>query len=491
MGINEPTITGREEVETVDKLTEDEHSFFKEFNKISISDIGKLEDPRVLPSCSNEELDSSLDNVDVPLLKKQSNETIATYHMNSNVKEFLVDRDVGKRTLTNTLTNKPNFDGKDLTLKELKLKRQAKSEKTALMRLASMTGMGAVIHVPLWHSGFWVTINPLTNEEIINLEFELVNELTRIGKITNTLIFSNYSVIFAKVIFKYFKLKITDTTIRLTEDDDIANYIATNDLQTIALALATTMYPKGFSAVVPCKHSIILGKDKIPTCDFKARLKIDLGELLYVDTSLLNIDQLTQMSKKTPAGVTVDEVLSYQESLENSGTLTTTYKQEDDLEFSITLKVPSIQKYINNGEVIINELRNKSNDIVRNSDQVNDPAKAEEILIKSLYLQLYNHYIDNLKVDDEEITELAGVNQALDILGTNQELNRKIINDITSYIDNSLIAIVGVPNFSCPTCKTVQSESELIPINVFEYAFSLLHSKYQKIIARMERQNKK
>ncbi len=70
----------------------------------------------------------------------------------------------------------------------------------AIAKFSSAMGIGESTHVPLWHSGIWVTIKPPKDTDVINLEIALANNQIKLGRDTNTLVYSNYSVVFNRII---------------------------------------------------------------------------------------------------------------------------------------------------------------------------------------------------------------------------------------------------------------------------------------------------
>ena len=490
--INDTKIDGEAITKNNEKIEEQKDESYKDATEIKIEDINKLEDPIIIPSYTESEYENFENNLDTNELgNSDDDEMKLTTYLNlegEDTRKRTNPDDFGKGRDKFIFTDTPVANNTSLALKQLHLKNRAKTKKSALLKLTQRVGLGGPIHVPLWHSGFWVTITPLTTEEIINLEFELIAELNRVGKITNTLIYSHYNVVFAEVIFKHFKSKILDTSLDLGEME-IEEFININDLYTIGLSLAMTMFPKGFNAIIPCKNTMVLNDKNVPSCNYKARVKLNLNEMLRVNTSLLNTDQINQMCKKTPKSVTVEDVIKYQEALDDIQTKSITYDIDGEPTV-INLKSPNIKRYFESGAIFIEKLKDASTDLVMKNEQL-DADSSENMLLEVFKLNTLTHFIDNIPTDEYVINDLETIGDALELFNTDTILVNKIIGDINDFKDNSLIAVVGVPTFKCPTCKALQSDNEIIPIPVYDYFFTLLHLKYTRVIKQITKQKQK
>jgi len=464
--------------------SEIEDDFLFDYEEVDISTLKGRGENRILPSASKKKLVKFSSELDRDNFVKEKAETKATVSLALESEEYINPEDVGYRKLNSNMTNDPMFEDVSIKAKDLNIKKRVKSSKAALMKLGQKAGIGSNIHIPLHHSGFWVTYAPLTDEEIINLELEIISELARVGKETTSLVFSNYSVIFAEVLLKHFKEKIIESTLKLDDEDDIYDYLNINDIYTIGLYMAKSMYPNGFQAVIPCSNVTSFNDDNVPKCSYKASVKVDLGELLWVDESKLSTEHRKQMSKKMPRSLTTDDVLKYQETLPTSGEVTKTFSDGDD-EVSIILGPVSANTYIESGQDFIDDLRDKAVDLIKKNKQLDNTDKAERVILNGIYLNVYNHYIKGIPVDDAVISEPNDVREALVKLTSNHTMAKDIMSTIRDYIDESLISIVGVPNFICPNCKTKQVEKEIIPLAVYEYFFILLHSRYEKIMNKI------
>lgn len=479
-------------VQTVTPTTNvDEDDFFNDAEVLNNKKILKMDEPKIIPSYNETKLNEYNRELDQNKMSESSVDDQTSVYMiqeDEGEQRRTNPDDIGYRDNIKPFTNKPMYNDISLSPKQMVITKRAKTPKQALLKISQQAGIGGPISIPLYHSGFWVTIKPLVYEEIVNLEFELMSELKRVGKLTNTLIYSHYNVIFAEVIFKYFKQKVVNTSVDMG-DNELDDLVSVNDLYVIALFLAKGIFPNGFNAIIPCKNNLVLNKQKTPICNVKISKHLDLDELLYVDTSLLTGEQIEIMSRKNPRSVTIDEVITYQEDLSERFSKTSVYTNIEDVEFRINLKVPSVARYFYAGNMYIEAVKDKCNKLVMSNTSL-DESVAENTLLALMKLHSYNHFIDKIP-GEVDVTELNDINTALDYYSIDTLHINKIMDDIHDLMDSSLISIVGIPSFKCKQCNEIQSKTELIPLPVYEYFFILLHSKYQKILTQLEKQNKR
>ena len=463
---------------------------FKNGKDIDVQGISKLKDPKLAPSATIKQINGAYKDIDVNTLTEEEQTAVLLQEGSENFIEY---DDVGYRKNMDNLTNEVQ-GSKPLRSKPLVINKKVTKAKAALLKLKQASGLGSHVNIALWHSGFYVTIEPMTDEEIIKLELELTNELFRVGKQTHTLIYSNYSILFAEVILKYFKSKIIASSLALEEDQDILDYIHINDINTIATNMAVSMYPNGFNAIIPCTNSAVIENGK-PKCTNTKNVKLDLSLLQWEDLTKLTPKHIQQMNKTNPNTVKIEEVIEYQKTLPNSGEVVESFKLPyptgDEVDIRVHIQAPNVSYYLEAGRDFITSLREAANKIVQESKQLKKPEEAEEILLRTYYLQLYIHYIRSIKIEEATLTTIPEIKEGLNTLVSNEDIREKLLNAIKDYIDNSFVSIVGIPNYICERCKQPQSKHELIPIAPFEYFFVLLHSKYERMIERYQKRNKK
>jgi rubrerythrin len=99
-------------------------------------------------------------------------------------------------------------------------------------------------------------------------------------------------------------------------------------------------------------------------------------------------------------------------------------------------------------------------------------------------LGLYSTYITNVKLRTEsgKILDIKGndnISETLSTLSADEKIVNELLPAITKHIEDSAIAIVGIPNYICPTCQTLQKQDgegafkHIIPFDVVSLFFEL------------------
>jgi len=397
---------------------------------------------------------------------------------------------VGVRDNINDLELEPKINDKLLIMKTVGIKKSG-NRSLAKLRLAEALGIGSLSHIPLWHSGFWITIKPMTKQDKVNLMLSLSEEFGRVGRETNNLIFSNHSVVFTKILLEKIKQFILDTSLALPEGEDIFDYIKLQDLYPLVLGLIKSMYPKGVNYILQCKNTVII-ENNAPKCNYKSEINIDPAKLLWVDMSKLTEYHKSIMSRKTSKSVNVDEIRKYQEELEANQSTPLNFTI-GDVAVTLNIESPSINRYLEAGEYFITQLTELSTDMIKNKTVINDIKEAEIMVLNNLYLGIYNHYVKSIVIDGKVAEDIVDINEELELLSNNVDIRRKIRNKIVDYINNSLVSIVGIPDYVCPICQESQKADSddksnfkaFIPLNVFDYFFTHLGYQYEKILREL------
>ena len=123
-------------------------------------------------------------------------------------------------------------------------------------------GVGEVTQIPLWHSGFWITIRPPKSSDVINIEYELAKNVINLGRQTNTLVFSNSSVLFNKIVAEYILKHISETSLKLPADEDLLDYIDVRDLNLMVIGMIASMYPRSIPITKSCINSTVIEDNK-------------------------------------------------------------------------------------------------------------------------------------------------------------------------------------------------------------------------------------
>lgn len=347
----------------------------------------------------------------------------------------------------------------------------------AIAIFRSFMSIGDVIHVPLWHSGFWVVLKPPTQTEIVNLQLALAGNEIQLGRDTTGLIYSNYSVVFNRIISEFIVSHINTTSLKLSDDEDIRDYISLNDFYPLVSGLLSTMSPYGIDISRACVNAAEITEDGKPKCTYTVKGKIDPKKLVWVDRSKLTNRMLTHMANRGPNSVTKDDVKEYQLRLDNAKTKEYDIETTVGVKFKVVFEVPTLKDNVIRGEEWVNEIIAAAQKLFRDTD--NEEAKnqkVDEIAFASV-LGIYNTFIKEFIYDDGRINDdKSTFNTILSDISLDEKAFTSFIKAIKDFITMSPIAIVATPNYICPECGKKQKETEdpfkeFIPLNIVEHFF--------------------
>lgn len=415
---------------------------------------------------------------------------------------------VKQNALVNTLKDKeaqwelePKYADKALTIRELVVGKNAKGDlkgSAATAKFYNYLGLGGIIQVPLWHSGFWISLKPIKESDLLNLEMSIADNQIRLGRETNTLIYSNYSVVFDRLVLEFVTRHIQSCSLDIADINEITKYIKMQDLYPLVNGLIQSIYVKGFKDVRTCMNSLninpVTGK---PECDHTIESIIDPKKLLWVNRKALDTDHMKIMVKRGPKTVSIDEVLEYQSTLPVNKPHTYNIPTENGLDITMTLKAPTIDEHIVSGETWVNNIIDLTEKLFTEKLSVDEKNKRVNASSKMVLLSAYNHFIQSLGLPDgSTVSDKETMDNILEMLVSDQVAFKEILGRVKDYIDLNTIAVVGIPKYRCPNCDLKQGDDNLdeafkdiIPINVLEAFFDLSILKTSKISERNLEEN--
>lgn len=393
---------------------------------------------------------------------------------------------------TDDMVNDVRYSDKILNTTGVHFKQKDKMSKSASIAIFNaILNVGEVVQVPLWHSGFWVTLRPIKERDIINLNIILKNNVVEMGRYSNTLVYTNYNVMYAKIITDFIRENIVDYSINIDSTDDIRSYIKIEDLNILINGLVSSMYPNGYDISRACQNSLIFTdpNTKETKCDYTSVVRIDPKKLLWVNKKLLTDKMLIQMSKKSSKSVSVDEVKEYQRLLYgNKSVNTLEIETENKDKIYIELQSPDILSHCNKGEEWIDLLveENDKNLIANKDTNIKNQRLLD--LVYASKVGLYRSFIKSIRVNDNIVSEDQDtIDNFIDIMSASQDIVTKLFDHMTQYKNNTTIALIATPAYTCPNCKHYNNATDpvidfeqLVPLDIISVFFDLCDIRQEK-----------
>lgn len=344
---------------------------------------------------------------------------------------------------------------------------------------ASM-GLGTVKQVPLWASGFWVSLKAAPDGELLELYRRMTESKIDLGRRTAGLVFSNTRSFSTAMLVDFAIEHIFDHTINEPKVD-LASMIVSSDIPALIAGLASITHPNGFHYTTQCMAAP-------EECHHIVHQKADPDKMVFTDLSRLSESQIKHMTRSRGRSMSAASIKDYQAEFANSG------ERKIDLgnNVSMYLKLPNCQEYetigadwINSIMVMVNTALGLevAND-VRNT-YVNKQSSATT-------LRQYQHYIDHFESGQATVSTQEGIATILSDLSASDTQRQVIFDAVGKYIDDNTITVVATTDFVCPSCGRTQNDHavvdpkitrscELIPINAEQVFFTLLAQKDQLV----------
>lgn len=355
---------------------------------------------------------------------------------------------------------------------------------SAISRLRAYRGLGSMYRVPLWNSGFWITITAPSEPEILELHNLISQDKATLGRRSYGMSFSNMTAIYADRIVAFALEHIYNTSLTTKPDSDLRDFIKCTDIPTIAMAVAASMYPNGFNYERACLADP-------ENCKHVISEKIDISKTLLVDTNSLSASQIKHMSKLTHNSMTEEEVLRYQEEMVIAQRRKYTMDAKGDAPITVYMRVPNIKQYIEAGHRWINEI-SALVDRAMTKEVSNDQRNT--YLIKhgqATTMRMYAHWVDSFEFGGSEVKDTETIEESLNTISADDVLRNEFSEYVQNYIASSNISVIGVPSFECPNCGGVNASDkphpeirDAIPIDLYQTFFEVIALRVRTISER-------
>lgn len=342
----------------------------------------------------------------------------------------------------------------------------------AVLRVRSLLGMGSVIRVPLWHSGFWVSIKAPTEASLLELNRKLSEEKITLGRQTFGLAFANTSVFFAGWIMDFVLSHVYDTTLHPELEEKMRGLIRSEDIPLLAWGLANVCWPGGF----PYARAVLdpeQGEKVI-------KEKINIGKLLWVDNNSLTPWQIGHMSKIHGQTMTAADIERYRKEFTRGQGRE--LKINDRLSF--VLRSATMDQYLNSGHKWVNNIVRMVDEAFSRpeNDQVRDSYIFDQG--KATNMRQYAHFIEAIKVGDELFDDEETIEELIDALSADADVRKKYFDGIKQYIEDSVVAVVAIPATEREDKATLPRFPHLLVLDTLSVFFILFVQKIPQIQAR-------
>ena len=348
----------------------------------------------------------------------------------------------------------------------------------ALMRVRSSLGMGTAISIPLWHSGFWITIKTPRDGAILDLYRRLSSDKVKLGRASYGLLLSNTTVYTTKTITDFIFENIYSTSLAIKDVSELRSHIKIQDIPVLIWGLACAIWHKGFHYNRAC-----ISDPNV--CTHVISELIDLKKIHWTNKKVLSEKQIAHMTKREQGTMSLQDIENYQFDFPNQGNKLITLNED----IKLMIRTPSLEDHIKSGDEWISSIEERFPEaLILKQDERDDflfnQAKASSI-------RQYSHFIKEVILKEDKYTEQDFINDVLDDISGDDYQRDLIIRECTKYIDETTMSLIAIPTYKCPNCGEEQSPnkdinmfSSLIPLDAMNVFFILLVQKIQLIETR-------
>jgi hypothetical protein len=357
------------------------------------------------------------------------------------------------------------------------------SGEDAVRRIHASMGMGSYVQVPLYGSGFWVTIKAPEMDSLIDLNRQIAESKIALGRATYGSVLSNSSVYLTNIMMAFIKAHIYDSTVASPNTINYTDIIKSNDFPILMWAMASLIWKNGFQYRQAC---VVDPK----TCNHVINAILDVGKLLWVNNNAFTEQQKAHLSKRAGSTMLLDSLKLYTEQFPFTAakrfTIGVDKVSEKDIE--VELAVPSMTDYINSGMEWIDKIIFFVDKVMENSDP---EVRIAQYMThaKATRMRQYGHYVARIHIDESVIEKREDINKALDLFSNDDKMTETFLSHVTDFITDSTVSVFAIPHTPCPACQkdrqTLQTPfTSLVPIDIFATFFTLLAPKVNRIQAR-------
>ena len=336
----------------------------------------------------------------------------------------------------------------------------------AVMRVRAIMGLGGIVSVPLWHSGFWITLQAPTESSLIELYRRLQEEKIELGRETFGLVFSNEQSYINSWLLDFCMEHIYETSVRVDSNQELRPLIKIQDLNILFWGMACLIWPRGFDYV----RSLTTKEGIENTQTISA--KINLGKLMWVDNASFDDKARNHMARRQRGKMTVDQVKEYQRSFIPSLAEGRRVAIKEGLD--VIIASTDVDNYIADGENwiagIVQTVDSTFTQAAPNQEERNRMISTHA---RASRLRNYGAWIKSIVIDNFENESRMEITQILDVLSVDEDATKLLEGEITKFIDDSTRALIAIPETSGKEMGLPRFP-HLIPVDVVNTFFTLL-----------------
>ena len=370
---------------------------------------------------------------------------------------------------------------------KIEVKERSISGERGLIHLASHIGQGSVYQQALYHSGFWITFKPPGDDQIIELNRIIGSDKIEFGRDTYGAVFANTTVYTMRRLVNFAMSNLYNHSVNIEKTDkvNLIDLVSIHDYYPLLQGLAATMYPRGLVYESACV------KDPAK-CTHVTKELLNLAKLLVVDKSALTDWQKQHMTTRGAGKMSVASIRQYQKELTKLGDRKISITTNIGTTVTFTLGIPNIPSTMKIGTEWVDGIVDHVEKLAGSGASSDDKEEMFARYSMSSYLNKYAHIIKAISFGVfEECTDVEDIKRYLPQLSSDESIRTNLEKEIKKYLNDTTIAVVGIPLYDCENCGTPQTtdtvyprHQNIIPLDVPNVFFQLASRRLKTILRR-------
>lgn len=410
---------------------------------------------------------------------KTLNESLSSLPMQDMFRSTLEDPEA-------FFTQRPEHNGKPLTAMSPKFEKientVLKGEK-AVIRIIQTLGLGNLIQIPLWHTGIYLTIKPPTEIELIALNRQLITDKIQFGRYNYGLAFSNTMCYTTDRLVEFVLDHIYNATIKsdVLTVDDLKKLINCQDIPILLWGILCTIYSNGYKY----KRACISNPE---TCNHVIEATINISKLLWTNTSGLTDYQMEHMTHRQARSRSMEQIQKYKDEL--TKTHQSRVKLDIGKDVYVTIRTPSIYDYVTSGSQWLTNIVSSIEKTIASDVSIEEKNTLITRYGQASRLRQYSHWVEAIEIDTNITDDRETIDELLNVLSSDDDFSSSIMKKIRDYINGSVMAVIGIPEYDCPNCGSKQEGgsypklTKIIPLDVYTCFFTLTTQRLIKLTDR-------
>jgi hypothetical protein len=206
------------------------------------------------------------------------------------------------------------------------------------------------------------------------------------------------------------------------------------------------------------------------------------------------------MSSWRSASKDLDSLKRYRDEMLKLNDYTVKFHEGTPREMRVVLRSPTVSEYIDAGYRWVGGITDLVEKTLAAKNNTTDREKLITQYGQATAMRQYTHWIRSLEFDHhvvngEEIhrtvEDREAIEKVCDALSGDDTIRNYFLEQVAQYINESTIAVIGIPTYDCPACQTTQESAlplphhkNVIPLDVQQTFFALLTQRMQRIATR-------